>query len=91
MTERCSRDIVLDYLSTFEVKPQDQILIKHIVGWCLTNQQDLNRAEKTYIDRVAIMTKGTGKWNAQRSLHGYDDVLMPAGTDYVRLLIPGDD
>ena len=85
MAKPCSRDPVLEYISKFNINNNTRILKKHIIGWCFSNQGHLDCTEKTYIDRVAIMTIGTGKHKAQRHPEGFDDVFIPDVEGYIRL------
>jgi hypothetical protein len=91
MTKKCSRDPVLTYLSKFDVKNNENLLKKHIVGWCYENQGDLGRKAVTYLHRVNIMTIDTGKWKNQRHPDGLDDIFVRVDVDYVRLFDPNKD
>jgi len=91
MTKKCSRDPFLAYLSTFEVKNNENLLKKHIIGWCYENQGELSCKSVTFVNRLEIMTVGTGKWKNQRHPDGLDDIFVRVDVDYVRLFDPNKD
>ena len=51
-----SRDAILSYLSTFDVKSKEEVKTQEIVDWCEVNFAHYNLERITYQHRMTRMT-----------------------------------
>ena len=78
MVQCRSRDAILAYLSTFDVKSGDEVFRQDIIDWCEVDFAHFNLQRKTLDDRMTIMTVTNDCRNSTKPAHpdGLDDVFF---------------
>ncbi|MBT4066057.1 MAG: hypothetical protein HOE76_02405 [Euryarchaeota archaeon] len=73
-----SRDAILSYLSTFNVKSRDTVNTQEIVDWCEVNFSHYNLERTTYEKRMSRMTITVESRETTNPAHpdGLDDVFF---------------
>jgi hypothetical protein len=72
-----SREAILSYLSTFNVKSKEEVNTQDILDWCEVNFAHFNLQRKTLQDRMTIMTITNECRNYTKKAHseGLDNVF----------------
>ena len=92
MVDNGAREVILAYLSTFNIGFGQRASRRDIIVWCFENQYRYGATvgSGTYQQQIGKMIIDSKKWETQRHSDGLDDVFCPssAGKSYVVLFDP---
>ena len=83
-----SRDAIISYLSTFNVKSKEEVKSQEIVDWCEVNFAHYNLERTTYQHRMTRMTITNESRETTNPAHadGLDDMFYRDDMDVLRRL-----
>ena len=90
MSENGAREVILAYLSTFEIKPGMQTPSRNeIRDWCFVNQHryDVKVKLVTYKKQMTKMTIGTDKNTKEGHSEGLDNVFASSSIGKRHLVV----